>query len=68
MNDEHIGVIIQAVTEQLFSSLMKQDFKDWHDGRFDAFVKGDLEEFGTESLLIAETLIKQDIQRLFNLV
>jgi hypothetical protein len=68
MNDEHKGVIIQALTEQIFSSLMKQDFEDWYAGRFDAFVTGDLEEVGTESHLIAETLIKKDIQRLFNLV
>jgi len=47
---------------------MKQSFKDWYDERFEAYVVGDIEdEFGTESRLIAETLIKQDIQKLFNI-
>ena len=68
MNDEFKGEIIAAVTDQILKGLMKQSFVDWHDGRFASFVEGDLEEFGTESHLIAETLIKQDIQRLFNLV
>ncbi len=73
MNDEEIlndmkSEIIAAVTDQILKGLMRQSFVEWHDGRFTSFVEGDLEEFGTESHLIAETLIKRDIQRLFNLI
>ncbi len=69
MTDEHKQEIISSVTNNILNALMKQSFKEWHDGRFEAFVVGDLmNEFGTENHLIAETLIKQDIQRLFNIV
>jgi len=61
--------IIAAITNNILMTLRSQPFKDWHETRFEAYVVGDLEdEFGTESHLVAETLIKQDIQKLFNMV
>jgi hypothetical protein len=69
MNDEQKGELIHVLTQQILSGLMKQDFADWHAGRFEAFVTGDLENrFGTSSRIVAEALIMQDIQRLFNII
>ena len=68
MNDELKGELIRTITNQILNGLMKQDFVDWHEGRFNDFVEGNLESFGTESHVVAEALIKQDIQRLFNLI
>jgi hypothetical protein len=68
MTDEHKQEIISSVTNNILNTLTTQSFKDWYDERFEAYVVGDIEdEFGTESRLIAETLIKRDIQRMFNI-
>lgn len=69
MTDELKQEITALITDQILMTLRSQQFKDWYETRFEAYVVGDLEDvFGTESHLVAETLIKQDIQREFNLV
>lgn len=73
MNEDHKGEVIAAITQNILATLKRQAFADWYgeNGRFDAFIRGgaEMEEvFGTSSHLVAETLIKKDIQRLFNLV
>lgn len=66
------GEIIASVTNNIFKALQKQAFFDWYNegGRFDTFITGgDLEKvFGTDNSAVVETLIKQDIQRLFGIV
>ena len=68
MNDELKGELIRTITNQILNGLMRQDFVDWYEGRFNDFVEGNLEPFGTESHVVAETLMNQDIQRLFNII
>jgi hypothetical protein len=69
MEDEHNQEIIAAITNNILMTLRSQPFKDWYVTRFEAYVVGDLEDrFNTESHLVAETLIKRDIQKMFNLV
>lgn len=71
MNDEIKGEIVRALSESIFETLQKEKFEDWYNSRFEAFLRGGDElqkEFGTNSLLVAETLIKKDIQILFRLI
>ena len=69
MTDDQESHIVKAVTDNIFAALHSQEFKDWFENRFESFVQGDLEqEFGTESYLVAKTLVKQDIHRMFNIV
>lgn len=60
------------ITQNILNTLKSQAFADWYsDGRFDAFLRGGdemKEKLGTESHVIAETLIKKDIQNLFKLI
>jgi hypothetical protein len=73
MKNELKDEIIACMTQKILSTLQRQEFADWYadGGRFDAYLGDGPEmekEFGTQNYRVAEVLIMQDIQRLFNLV
>ncbi len=63
--------LIRSITENIFATLQKEKFFHWYNsGNFHAFISGgdEMEKvFGTQSSLIAEALVKQQIQQLFNI-
>jgi len=59
--------LLKVITDAIFDGMMSQDFKDWHDGKFNDFVTGDMAHELGIAQSTAEVLIKQDIHRLFRL-
>ncbi len=62
---------IHEIAKAILSTLETEKFSRWfNEDRFKAYIEGGemmKEKIGTESAIIAETLILQDIKRLFNL-
>jgi hypothetical protein len=67
MNEEIKGEIIAAVTQNILSALQRDEFDDWYRGRFDSFITGELAQELKVANSTVETLMKQDIQRIFRL-
>jgi hypothetical protein len=68
MNEGLEGIIIAQITKNILSALQRDEFEDWYRGRFDAFITGELaREMGIANSTV-ETLMMQDIQRIFKLV
>ena len=64
--------IVASITQIILAGLHRQEFADWYaDGeRFDAYLGTADElkkEFDTENYRVAQSLIIQDIQRIFQL-
>ena len=67
-NEEQLkGQMVQTITNAIYNALCREDFKQWYETQFEQFIQGDLSSFGTDSKIVAETLVKQDIQQLFRI-
>jgi len=66
-DSEHVDEIRQIVAKRIYDVLMRQDFADWHNGKFEAYVTGELEQELEVAHSTVETIIKRDIYNLFDL-
>jgi uncharacterized membrane protein len=66
-NSEHAAEIRRIVAKRIYNVLLRQDFKDWYDSKFEAYITGDLEEELGVAHSTVETIIKRDIYNLFDL-